>query len=600
MYKQVGQGVEQVDTYLQGIVDTVRQPFVVIDAHLRVVLANRSFYKTFQLVAEKCFIYDLNTGQWSIPVLQGLLELILRDDIQIEDFEIEQEFPTIGRKTLILNARKLRHPSNHAEMILLAIEDITQKRQGEQALRETNERFRLLAENAKDYAMLVLDKGGNIVSWTPGAERIIGWQESEVLGENASLIFTPEDRELGAPEQEILKAATEGRAEDKRWHLRKDGSRFFAEGVTISLRDERGNLKGFGKVFLDATERKLTEEALRESDARLRFVLDAGQLGSWDVDLFTELHNANRSLKHDQIFGYDVLLPEWNYEIFLKHVHPEDREFVDRAFQQTLSTHEDWDFECRIIWSDQSVRWIWARGSVYYDPNGKPICLLGVIKDISDRKRTEEKIKASLQEKEVLLKEVHHRVKNNLQIIDSLFRHQLRHTADKQAAEILKECQNRVNSMALIHEKLYQSKNISKIDISGYIRSLAANLFDSYNFNLNINLDIKTIDISLGIELAIPCGLIVNELVSNSLKYAFATDKGEIKINFWTNNTNSFVLVVSDNGVGIPENIDFDKIQTLGLKLVKSLVRQLEATIEINRSAGTEVIITFPIVENDI
>lgn len=226
----------------------------------------------------------------------------------------------------------------------------------------------------------------------------------------------------------------------------------------------------------------------------------------------------------------------------------------------------------------------------------------GVAVDITERMQAEAEIKASLQEKDLLLKEVNHRVKNNLQIIDSLFKHQIRHTKNKKTIEILKECQNRVNAITLLHKKIEQAKYFAKIDFSGYIRSLLSSLFDTYNIDTKITiLEINIDDVFLENGIALPCGLIINELVSNSLKHAFpANEKGVIQISFYSSNNDSFTLVVKDDGIGLPKEFDLQTLQTLGLKLVKSLVRQLGGAIEINLSGETKFLITFPAVKNDI
>ncbi|KST63908.1 PAS domain S-box protein [Mastigocoleus testarum] len=150
--------------------------------------------------------------------------------------------------------------------------------------------------------------------------------------------------------------------------------------------------EGIAVICADITERKQVTEALREQEARLQFMLECSQIGEWDLDLTTQPYTANRSLKHDQIFGYESLLPEWSYEIFLEHVHPDDRESVDKSFKQTLSSYVDWDFECRIIRADGKITWIWARGSVYRDSNGNPIRLIGSVTDINKRKQSEAKL----------------------------------------------------------------------------------------------------------------------------------------------------------------------------------------------------------------
>ncbi len=220
-----------------------------------------------------------------------------------------------------------------------------------------------------------------------------------------------------------------------------------------------------------------------------------------------------------------------------------------------------------------------------------------VIRDITERKRNEEQIKASLAEKEVLLKEIHHRVKNNLQVISSLLRLQSRYIQDENVMEMLKESQNRVRSMALVHEHLYQSKDLSRIDFSEYIRNLASHIFQAYEVKARgVKLNVKVVPVFLNIDTVVPCGLIINELVSNSLKYAFPEESvGDIYINFnyEHNNENKFILKVGDNGIGFPEGLEYKNSGSLGLRLVCSLVRQLKGEIERVNEVGTVFQITF-------
>jgi len=212
-----------------------------------------------------------------------------------------------------------------------------------------------------------------------------------------------------------------------------------------------------------------------------------------------------------------------------------------------------------------------------------------------ERKQAEEQIKASLKEKEVLLREIHHRVKNNLQVISSMLYIQSGYIKDKEAFEMFKETQNRIKSMALIHEELYQSKDLSKIDVAKYLQKLATDLINSYGIKQeDIKLKMAIHEVLLGVNTAVPCGLIINELVSNSLKHAFPNGKeGEIRVALRSDNANKFALIVSDNGVGFPKDLDFRNTETLGLQLVTTLVKQLGGTIELDRSGGTEFKITF-------
>ena len=216
--------------------------------------------------------------------------------------------------------------------------------------------------------------------------------------------------------------------------------------------------------------------------------------------------------------------------------------------------------------------------------------------ELESRKRAEEQLKVSLKEKELLLKEVHHRVKNNLQIISSLLRLQSDYIKDEKALASFKDSQNRIRSMALIHEKLYQSKDLFRIDFAEYIRDLTGNLLRSYTARSQaITLRINAKDIWLNLDTAISCGLIINELVSNSLKHAFtpANPENRIEVNIHSSSNNKFILTVRDNGVGFPQDLDFQDTESLGLQLVCTFIEQLEGTIELDRSQGTTFTMKF-------
>ncbi len=216
-------------------------------------------------------------------------------------------------------------------------------------------------------------------------------------------------------------------------------------------------------------------------------------------------------------------------------------------------------------------------------------------KEIEERKKIEQELKKSLEEKEILLKEAHHRVKNNLQIISSLLYLQLKKFEDEKTKEVFLEIYNRIKSMSLIHERLYQSKNLAKINCNEYITKLINNLLQSHGQKIeDIQLDINVRDVFLGIDIATPCGLIINEVVSNSLKHAFPNNtKGKISIDLHKEEEN-FILTIKDNGVGLQKNLVIQKTETLGLSLVKNLVKQLNGILEINSNDGTEFKVTFP------
>ena len=222
--------------------------------------------------------------------------------------------------------------------------------------------------------------------------------------------------------------------------------------------------------------------------------------------------------------------------------------------------------------------------------------------EMGERERIETKLKKSLEEKEILLKEIHHRVKNNLQIISSLLNLQSRYINDEEMLDIYKESQNRVKSMAIIHEKLYQSEDLARIDFGDYVKSLVMDLFNSYGVN-NIEPDINIRDVLLDINTAIPCGLIVNELVTNSIKHGFLANRSQansqsshkrdkIAVDI-TKDDESYTLYVYDNGIGFPDDLDFYNTDSLGMQLVISLTSQLRGTVELERTNGTLFRIIF-------
>jgi len=268
---------------------------------------------------------------------------------------------------------------------------------------------------------------------------------------------------------------------------------------------------------------------------------------------------------------------------------PEEYENTQKAFEKTLQG-EFKDFELVFMRKNGERFPVIVSPSWLKNEQGEIITYFASVKDITERKQAEEKIKASLREKEALLQEIYHRVKNNMQIISSLIKLQSEHITDEKALGTFKSTQNRVHSMALIHERLYKSKDLARVDFEEYVRGLTNQLFSTYGIDpkaIKLNVDIK--DVLLDINTAIPCGLIVNELVSNSLKHAFPdSKKGEIKIAMQYLNKNEIKLIVSDNGAGLPKEVDFKRTKSLGLHLVTILAEdQLHGKIKLDRTDQT-------------
>lgn len=345
------------------------------------------------------------------------------------------------------------------------------------------------------------------------------------------------------------------------------------------------------------TEREQAEQALKISESRYRAIVED------QTELIARfLANGDIAFVNESYCRYfDVQLEEMIGKSYAPVVFEEDRESVNQLIASLSSENPVVMIENRVVVNGE-VRWTQWNNRMLFDEQGKFVEFQSVGRDITDLKRAEERLQASLQEKEVLLKEIHHRVKNNLQIVYSLLQLQRRKLKDQRAADALLESQSRIESIALIHEKLYQSEDLARINLAEYIPSLATNLFSTYNFSHSqIALRTEIEPIFLDIDKAIRCGLIINELLSNSLKYAFP-DKNQgnlsIDLQLFAISTEAekptILLIMKDNGVGIPNHVDFSRPETLGLQLVQGFVGQLKGTLEMQCQGGTEFQIIFP------
>jgi len=373
-------------------------------------------------------------------------------------------------------------------------------------------------------------------------------------------------------------------------HRRKDGSVFPVE-ITTNQVEFAGRQYGISFVK-DITERKRAEEAILAKTEELeRYFTHA-----LDLLCIADMDGRFRRLNKEWETALGYSIAELEGTRFLDYIHPDDIDATVGAVAKLNSQEEVLNFVNRFKARDGSYRWIEWRSF----PAGKLI--YAVARDITDRTLAEERMQAALAEKIVLLKEVHHRVKNNLQIICSLLDLQADSIPDEQSRGYFRECQNRVRSMALVHERIYRSKDFSSIDFGEYLRDLSQQLFDSYLVNTDrIAFSVSgDPEVVLGVNEAIPCGLIVNELVSNSLKHAFpANASGVISIDFhlMKDMESAWIsLAVADNGVGLPDGFDFRDTGSLGLQLVSMLVRQLGGRLSVGAGqVGTVMAITFPV-----
>ncbi len=389
--------------------------------------------------------------------------------------------------------------------------------------------------------------------------------------------------------------------------------------------DTAGNRAGIVGIMQDITELKKAEEILQKSEERYQMAAEqTGQL-IYDYDIEADRNDWAGAI--EKLTGYGVEeFQNCNMQGWALHIHPEDREKAAKAHYEAFEANTPYHEEYRFMKKDGSYFYAEDNGIFLKDESGRIYRMLGVIKDITERKVAE---KALEKTREIRKREIHHRIKNNLQVISSLLELQAEKFSDKEVLEAFRESQNRVVSMAIIHEELYESKDkdMLTLDFSVYLRKLTADLLKSYTRESdNIKLELDVEEIFIGMDNAIPLGIIINELVSNSLKHAFAPEMtGEIRISFrrtgdqdyenseenskhrdiesWDNSESSdgiesrdssgFTLIVSDNGAGFPEEIEFRHTDSLGLQLVNTLVDQIEGTVELEKVRGSTFRIMF-------
>lgn len=340
-------------------------------------------------------------------------------------------------------------------------------------------------------------------------------------------------------------------------------------------------------------ERKQIEEKLRSSEERYRDLLEHATDLIQSVDMEGKIIFVNESWRNS--LGYSE--EEIEGKNIFQFIHPESHEHCKNLMADIASGKIKKVNKFDIALLAKNKRTVLVEGNISIKTqNDKVVATTSIFRNVTERKIAEERIQQSLHEKEVLLKEVHHRVKNNLQIISSLLSLQSETIDDLTAKEKYQESIGRIKSMSIIHELLYRSKNLSTIKIKDYLNELVSYISQTYNVKGEIKVDL-VFDLnkeSIDIHKAIPCGIIINELISNAFKYAFPSEKkGTVVIEFTGTGKRHYKLKVSDNGIGIPKNIDLINPDTLGMQLISSLVDQLDGKIKVDSENGTTFTIVF-------
>jgi PAS domain S-box-containing protein len=496
--------------------------------------------------------------------------------------------------------------------------DLTSIEKANQALKESEEKYRLIYEESND-AILLLD-GDRIVDANKQTEEMFGFNRAELLNKNLLDLSSGSGVHLQKKYQKEKGRLSLSRSIRFNWLF--DGMDGGIESEVSLVEVMIGNRLFYQCVIHDTTEQnKLAKEQLRAELAEETNVKLAAEI---DERIKAETKLQEQFLRTRAIFesSSNTLLitskTDGDITFFNSHCHNyfqktfgllvvKDRNFFDYLegivsnrrrrmlgiIFASVRKGASRQYEVRLT-RDGIDFWLELFINPIFDTEGDVVEVSMVAHDITEKKLSSIGIEESLKEKDVLLKEIHHRVKNNLQVISSILNLQSSFVSDENTLGILQESRNRIRSMAIIHENLYRTEDFSSIKFDNYLRNLTANLIASYSVNRKIQLDTDLEDVNLVLDQAIPCGLLTNELITNALKYAWKGEDEEARIRIQLEQKNDTItLTIADNGVGLPN--EFEKMQsdTLGLQLVSTLAEQLDAELKVDTTQGTEFQLTF-------
>ncbi|OGC07047.1 hypothetical protein A2V82_05750 [candidate division KSB1 bacterium RBG_16_48_16] len=541
--------------------------------------------------------YEQTKGTgWSTALhpqdVQHTLEIWNRAVTTKEHYDVEyrvRRYDGVYRLMLARGVPILDEQNNVVEWVGTCI-DITERKQAEEALAKEQQLLNILLDTIPDN-IYFKDRDSRFIRINKSLASWLGLADpSEALGRSDFDFFSQEHASQAlADEQEIIRTGQSlvGIEEKETW---PDSEDTWVSTTKIPLRDDEGNIVGILGISRDITEHKRAEQALQESEERFRSLYENSTIGLYRTTPDGWILTANPTAV--KMLGYDSFdeLAKRNLEKSGYEPSYSRSEFMQRLEKDGIVS----GLESAWLKRDGTTIFIRESSRAIRDENGKVIYYDGTFEDITDRKKAEEQSQKDLKEKEVMLKEIHHRVKNNLQIISSLLSLQASKLQDEQALAAFEESKNRIYTMALIHEQLYRSFNFSNIQMKDYVQTLTRELIRAYRVFGRIEITAKVDNTSLGIDKAIPCGLILNELITNSIKYAFPEGSpGRINVSLKTLKDSTHEIKVRDNGVGLSKYIDFENLESLGLHLVKVLTEQLDGTVEMSCDKGMTFLIHF-------
>ena len=444
-------------------------------------------------------------------------------------------------------------------------------------------------------AVISTDVEGRVKLINPAAQALTGWQQEEACGRRLEEVFhiiNEETRQrVDSPVQQVLREGVVVGLANHTLLLAKDGAERPVADSGAPIRNEQQQIVGVVLVFRDQTQERAAQEAVGASEVRYRRLFESAKDGILILDGESGMVvDANPFLAELLGFSREECLGKTIWELGAFKAIAADPARFSKLQDQDYIRYEDLPLETR-----DGRRIDVELVSNTYLVNRRKVVQCN-IRSIAERKRAEAELRSSLEEKTALLKEVHHRVKNNLQIISSLLNLQSGQIKSPEARAALQNMQGRVRSMGLIHKHLYQSPNLAQVDLTAYIKNLCAQLLHALAASPGaVRLQLDLAPVHLGMDQAIPCGLMVNELVSNSLKHAFPEGRaGEVRVELQpVPGSPALRLRVADNGTGLPAAFDLKNLKSLGLELVGTLTRQLQGKLEISPGPGAAFDIVF-------
>jgi two-component system, sensor histidine kinase PdtaS len=479
------------------------------------------------------------------------------------------------------------------------VHDITARKKAEETLREREEYLSITLQSIGD-GVIATDIQGKITRMNPVAEKLTGWSFVEAKGHYLTTVFhiinVKTRQKVLDPVATVLKTGQIAELANHTVLIAKDGKEFHISDSAAPIVDKDDKIRGVILVFSNVTEKYKNQEEIRDNQRMLHTLI-----GNLPGMVYRCKNEPNWPMEFvspgaKNLTGYN---PEDFYSsltLYSDLIHPEDRHMVWDEVQKAVKAKEHFDIRYRIIDRNHMEKWVHEHGMAVLLEKGDVLALEGFITDITARKEAALKIEKLLKDKEILLREVHHRTKNNMNIMASLFSLQQKQLGQKDVAFALEDAQSRIKTMMKIYDKLYHSHDYRHISAYTYMNDLIMNISSAYITDSKITINRNIQDVFLDSDLLFSFGLILNEMLTNSFKYAFPDKRhGKINFHFSLENKDIITFCYSDNGIGIPSDVLEGKCGGFGLKLVKLLVSQLNGEVKLRQDKGTICVITIPV-----